>query len=138
MEVFEIDKLNLPVCPYCRAEAGYLEAFEAKNKSSYQCRKCGGISTVLLRSIMFKTLEIAEILSLIIAAIAIFQGGGYCLVGLIFITLIFVAFYIFSPFMFMLSPYDFELEDEKGKHKKKNIEVEKQSGEDTNEEIFSN
>lgn len=138
MEVFKIDRLNLPICPYCQAEVGYLEAFTIKNKSSHRCTNCNSTTEVSLKSIMFKSLEIIEIISLIIAAIAIFKGGVYCLLGLIFITLIFISFYIFSPFMMRLNPIDYYSSDKPKKIEKKDIESDKRSGEDTSEEIFSN
>ncbi len=87
---------------------------------------------------MFKSLEVVEIISLIIAAIAIFKGGVYCLLGLIFITLIFISFYIFSPFMMRLNPVNYDLTDEPKKVDKKKSEADKRTGEDTSEEIFSN
>lgn len=136
--MFKIDKLNLPVCPYCRAEVGYLEAFTVKNKSSHKCSNCNSTTEVSLTSIMFKSLEVVEIISLIIAAIAIFKGGVYCLLGLIFITLIFISFYIFSPFMMRLNPVNYDLTDEPKKVDKKKSESDKRTGEDTSEEIFSN
>lgn len=132
----KIDRLNLPICPYCQTELGYIEAFTVKNKSSHKCTHCKNITEVSLKSIMFKSLEIIEILSLITAALAIFKGGVYCLLGLIFIVLIFISFYILSPFMMRLNPIDYSTTEKK--QKIKDIESDKRSGEDTSEEIFSN
>lgn len=134
--MIRINKLNLPVCPNCRAEVGYLEAFTAKNKSCYKCPNCQNISKVFLTSLMFKSLEITEIISLIVFAIVIFQGGGYCLLGLIFITLAFTVFYVLSPFMISLNPIAYDFEEAKAGDE--NTESKECIGEDTSNEIFSN
>lgn len=88
---------------------------------------------------MYKWLEVTEIISLIVFALAIFKGGGYCIIGLIFISLFFGVFYIFSPFMVSLLYWPNHTDEpEKKSPKLGKDEFKIIKNQDDEKEIFSN
>lgn len=91
---------------------------------------------MFLEPCLYKWLEITEILCVIIFALTIFKSGGYCIIGLIFITLLFGIFYIFSPFMVSLLYWPNSSDDEPKKQTKDEFKVHKDYDEE--KEIFSN
>ena len=124
---------DLPRCPYCGMKLLYTESFVIKNRSSYKCLNCNNISEVFLPSVLFKTLQIIQIISLVIFIAAVFKGSGFCLLGLVFIVLIFSGFYCYLPFMIKLklSKDNEEVINQYGS-------VKKTTGKSSEEEIFSN
>ena len=90
-------------------------------------------SKVVLNPLMFKLLGIVEIIAVIAFVAAVFMGCGYCLIGIIFITLIFGIFYAYTPFMINLRKCrkNFNLDENPKKE-------EDTAGETTEKEIFSN
>ncbi len=131
-----IDKFSLAKCPYCGEEIWYVEAFLAKNKAAYKCKYCEQISQVKVKSETFKFLGIVEIVSIIIFAASIFISEEYCILGTALIIMIFSGFYAFSPFMVLL----FKPKNEKQKDEFDDVFIgtKKQSGKDTDTEIYSN
>ena len=81
---------------------------------------------------MFKLLGIIQAISLLVFMMVVFLGCGYCLLGLIFITLVFGGFYVFSPFMVNLAAKRDQAIPARQK------KTEENTGESTDEEIFSN
>lgn len=130
--ISKLFRCDLPHCPYCGVRLFYLEALNAKNRSSLKCPRCRKKSEVILEPIMFKLLGLIQILSLVTFAIVIFLSFRYCLLGLIFITLLFGGFYVFSPFMVNLAARSSTIMQEKQRKNEEN------TGESSDEEIFSN
>ena len=126
--------LNLPDCPYCRTELGYLDAFFSKNKSNHRCTNCGRISNVKVRPAVFRFFIVAEIVTIIAFVFAVIMGGGYCLLGLAIILLCSLVFYGFTPFTVALvkrrGSEDFGNQDE--------VLSKNKTGMDTDTEIYSN
>ena len=126
-------KFDLPKCPYCKMRLLYTESFVIKNRPTYKCLNCENTSEVFLPKALFKTLQIIQLISLIIFVFAVFKGSGFCLLGLIFITFIFGGFYSYAPFMIKLKPgkYDTDVV--------KNFDSMKEDvGQSSEKEIFSN
>ena len=126
--------LNLPDCPYCRTEVGYLDAFLSKNKSTHSCTNCGRISNVKVRPLVFRFFIVAEIATIIAFIFAVIMGGGYCLFGLAVVLMCSLVFYGFTPFTVVLAKRhcseEFESHDETLSKSK--------TGQDTDTEIYSN
>ena len=111
----------------------YLESLSIKNKGSFRCPQCKKDSKVVLNEFMYKLLGFIQVISLVIFTLVVFLGCGYCLLGLIFITLIFGLFYAGLPFMMTLKPL---IDDSEiiVHHEK----IADSTGEDAEKEIFSN
>lgn len=77
---------------------------------------------------------LSEIIAVIIFVASVFAGGGWCLSGILFITLVFMAAYSFMPFMVRLfrTKSKSETDDDMFNSTKK------ESGQDTGTEIYSN
>lgn len=127
-------KLNLPDCPHCRTELGYLDAFFTKNKTCHKCSNCGRKSKVKVRDEVFRFFMVAEIAAIIAFVFSVIMGGRYCLLGLAVILLCSFIFYGLTPFTVVLSKKncteDFDNNDESMKNSK--------TGMDTDTEIYSN
>ncbi len=100
--MFDINKLELPSCPYCGEKLLYLESFLVKNKSTYECKCCDCFSEVVIKIQAFNFLLLAELISIIIFLFSMLFGGGFCLFGILAVVFIFTCFYIFSPFSIKL------------------------------------
>ena len=126
---------QLPHCPYCGTKLFYVEALTARNRSKFKCSCCKKKSEVTLDPLIFKVLGATELMSLIVSVLVMFLGCKFCLIGLIFIILVFGVFYFLSPLLMLLRP----LKD--SGRKKKQIEKPKKEKPVTTdvskEEIFS-
>ncbi len=126
---------QLPHCPYCGTKLFYVEALTARNRSKFKCSCCKKKSEVTLDPLIFKVLGATELMSLIVFVLVMFLGCKFCLIGLIFIILVFGVFYFLSPLLMLLRP----LKD--SGRKKKQIEKPKKEKPVTTdvskEEIFS-
>ena len=124
---------NLPHCPYCGMKLMYFESLASKNSSFFKCPSCLRKSKIVLNPLMFKLLGIVEIIAVIAFVAAVFMGCGYCLIGIIFITLIFGIFYAYTPFMMNLRKYRKNFYPDENPKKEENT-----AGETTEKEIFNN
>lgn len=138
--VKRIKSFDLPECPYCGESVDYAEAFLIKNRPLYKCKSCEKISEVRLSSNIFQVLTLSEILALSVFLITIILGRSFCFLGLALITITAIGFYGYSPFAVRLLPF----KKIKKKITKTNAEptvfekTKKESGKDTDTEIFSN
>lgn len=99
---FTIKVFYRPHCPFCGVGLGRLEAFIVKNRSLYNCRACGNLSAVALRSNVYWLLWAVQIFSVVVFITALFLGEGFYLLGLIVMMTVFCGFYWFSPSMIKL------------------------------------
>ena len=127
--------LNLPDCPYCRSEAGYLDAFFAKNKESHKCTGCGRVSRVGINTGIFGFFIVTQIISIIAFIFSVIMGGRYCLFGIGVITLCSLMFYGLSPYMVRFSRWRSRDTEKQNDEIKTN---ENYSGSDGEKEIYSN
>ena len=88
----KFNKYKLPKCPYCNSKLWYSEIFILKNNTNMYCPHCGKKSEIILRTEIYQALGFTESICLVIFALSIFKGGGYCLLGLLAVIL------LFSPF----------------------------------------
>lgn len=95
---------QLPHCPYCGTKLFYVEALTARNRSKFKCSCCKKKSEVTLDPLIFKVLGATELMSLIVFVLVMFLGCKFCLMGLIFIILVFGVFYFLSPLLMLLRP----------------------------------
>ncbi len=123
---------KLPRCPYCNSRLWYSEIFVFKNKNDINCPCCGNKSEIILKTEIFQVLGFIESLCLIIFALCVFKGGGYCLLGLLIVLLIFTGFYIFSPFCVKLKFTNLIIQDSRPVKNSENTEN------ITDKDIFSN
>ena len=94
----KFNKYKLPKCPYCNSKLWYSEIFILKNNTNMYCPHCGKKSEIILRTEIYQALGFTESICLVIFELYIFKGGGYCLLGLVAVILLFTGFYVFSPF----------------------------------------
>ena len=127
-------KFELPQCPYCGEQIWYIEAFLAKNRKTYKCKSCKKICKTDVSNRAFKILGIAEIIEVLIFIAAIFAGGTFCLAGAGIIMLIFLAVYSILPFTLQL----FKLRKRTENDEDVFMSMKKESGRDTDTEIYSN
>lgn len=111
-----------------------MEAFLCKNKRIYTCKSCRKNCEVDVDSRAFKILGLSEIIAVIIFLASIFIGGGFCLAGILFITLVFMGAYSLTPFMVRLFRMRSKSETEDDVFNS----TKKESGQDTDTEIYSN
>lgn len=126
---------QLPHCPYCGTKLFYVESLTARNRSKFKCSCCKKKSEVTLDPLIFKVLGATELMSLIVFVLVMFLGCKFCLMGLIFIILVFGVFYFLSPLLMLLRP----LKDS-GRKKKQTEKPKKEKPVTTDvskEEIFS-
>ena len=124
---------ELTHCPYCGMKLLYIESLSIKNKGLFKCPQCKKKSKVVLNEWVYKLLGFTQVISLIIFTLVVFLGCGYCLLGLIFIALIFGLFYAGLPFMMTLKP-QINNSEIIVHHEK----ITDSTGEDAEKEIYSN
>ena len=124
----------MPKCPYCGEIIWYIEAFFAKNKKTYKCKSCKKTSSVHVDSKAFQILGLAEIIAVMIFVAAIFAGSSFCLGGIALIVFTFFCAYSVLPFTVRLFRIKRHGESEDDVF----TDMKKESGEDTNTEIYSN
>ena len=101
-EVVYINKLNLPICPYCKYKLSFIDAFVNKNRPIYKCRVCQRKSSVNLDPVIFKYLWCVQIFSILIFVMTLIGGGGFLILGFALIFLLFLGFYFISSYMMYL------------------------------------
>ncbi len=124
----------MPNCPYCGEIVWYIEAFFAKNKKIYKCKSCKKTSSVHVDSQAFQILGLAEIVAVMIFVAAIFAGSSFCLGGIALIVFTFFCAYSVLPFTVRLFRIKRRSESEDDVF----TDMKKESGEDTDTEIYSN
>ena len=82
----------------------------------------------------FKILGLSEIIAVIIFAASVFAGGSFCLWGILFITLVFMGAYSLIPFMVRI----FRMKSKPETEDDVFSSTKKESGQDTDTEIYSN
>lgn len=126
---------QLPHCPYCGTKLFYVEALTAKNRSKFKCSCCKRKSEITLDPLIFKLLGAVELMSLIIFVVVMFLGCKFCLIGLVFIILIFGVFYFASPLLILLRPQ--KVPSRKKNQTEKSKEEKPVTTDASKEEIFS-
>lgn len=129
-----MEKFELPQCPYCGEQIWYVEAFLAKNRKTYKCKSCKKVCKTDVSTRAFKILGFSEIIAVLIFVAAIFAGGTFCLAGAGIIMLIFLSVYSILPFTLRL----YKLRKRSGNDEDVFTSMKKESGRDTDTEIYSN
>lgn len=124
--------MELSECPYCGEKIWYTEAFFAKTKKIYKCKVCRNLCDVYIEPSAFKILGLAEIISVVIFVAALFAGSTFCLIGAALIICVFLGAYSFVPFALQLFKLKKQFEDDVF------TDIKKESGHDTDTEIYSN
>lgn len=89
----------MPRCPYCGYDVGFAEVFSEKNKPVYKCRRCGEKSEIVLTSALYRTLWLTQLIAVIVFVATVLAGGGFSLLGIISVILIFLGFYAIAPYL---------------------------------------
>ncbi len=95
---------RLPRCPYCHKRVSYLGSMFLKTKGEYNCESCQCISNVYISKVAYAIASVVCILALLIVVIYSFIGDHGNLIGLIFLFVPFLLFYIFVPLLVRLVP----------------------------------
>lgn len=134
----------MPQCPYCGYTAGFAEVFSEKNKPAYKCRRCGEKSEIVLTSALYRTLWITQLVAVMVFVATVLAGGGFSLLGILSVILIFLGFYVIAPYMIVFEKpvlikkklnlfeklgWKFSQEKEKHKRKKEKKQREKERAE---------
>lgn len=114
-----------------------MESFCIKSKKSYKCPKCKKKSDIILKNIIIKSFFVVQLISLIIFSIVVFLGCGYCVLAMALITLMFLSFFLISPYAIILKP---KIEDSDGTIDTRYDEISSNTTEENTDEkeIFSN
>lgn len=89
-------------CPWCGKKATFLSLWSNKKNKRYKCENCKRDSEILLDSNLFKFAGFVILLASVITIIFSFIDAQFTILGVFFVLIIFIMFYISTPFFVSL------------------------------------
>ena len=95
-------KWELPRCPYCGCKIDFINACAIKTNSVYKCKDCGNLSNIMYDKKINKISIICEFIALAMVIVFLLLDNSFALYGVLLVALVFLYFYIKSPFLIEL------------------------------------
>ena len=96
--------LRLPKCPYCHKKISYVGSQFLKTKGEYSCESCKCISNVYISKVAYALASFVCIIALLVVVLYSIMGDPGNIIGVIFVLIPFVIFYLLVPLLVRLVP----------------------------------
>lgn len=95
---------RLTRCPYCRRKISFFGAMILKTKGEYCCTNCKCISNVVIHRSIYGIASFACVAAMLILVLYLSFGNHGSLLGILYVLIPFLLFYIMIPFFVRLEP----------------------------------
>ena len=104
-----MQKLKLPTCTNCNSHISFFRIFAIKTNSTYKCNKCGKVLNILYSALLYKAAAFTILLSSIVVILYSIFGNKESLLGLGIVFILFLIFYLITPFFIYFDDHEEDL-----------------------------
>lgn len=99
-----MSSVKLSRCPYCGRKISYIGSMFLKSKGEFNCDRCKCVSNVVINRALYGIASGVCVLAFLIVVLYTQFGDHGSLLGILWVLLPFLAFYILIPFFVTLEP----------------------------------